>query len=595
MHHTATLEPELCRRAALCIAVLRKTARSLRPLAFLAIFTGIFGPIVAEQAQDRSSGARIADSIFENGKVFTAGERSGIAEAFAVKDGRFLAVGTSNAMRGYMGKGTAVVDLHGRTVTPGLSDGHFHNEGGGHGLDLSATRSLADLLAAVQAAAKKARPGQVIVSNSDWHEAQLREQRLPLAGELDAVSPSVPVVLVRGGHEMILNSAALRKWDITPNTKSPEGGSITRGPDGNLTGELIDNARRLVKLPPAPPVSMQDVLETQRKLNAYGITSVRIPGSYKGNLFQDYKLLKQMRDAGQLSLRYTIYLPGFATADPAKIREMIVDSGLSQDEGDEWVRIGGVKLLVDGGFEGGHMTRPYAEPYGKGGTFDGLTLVSLANFTAVVREVNRLGWRVATHAVGDAALDEVLDAYEAADAERSIAGKRWSIEHAFIARPNQIARMKKLGVILSVQDHLYLAAPAMKKYWGIERARTVTPLKTYLDNGFLVVGGTDSPVVPFNPFWELYHFNTRDTISDGVYGTDERVESRETLLRMITINYARLTGEDKIKGSIEPGKLADFAILSDDILTVPAKQMLQMKALATYVGGKQVYHDPSYR
>jgi predicted amidohydrolase YtcJ len=559
------------------------------------MFTGIFGALVAAQVRVRPAGASIADSIFVNGKVFTGDERSGIAEGFAVKSDRFLAVGTSKAMRGYMGKGTVIVDLHGRTVTPGLSDGHFHNEGGGHGLDLSATRSLADLLAAVEAAAKKARPGQVIVSNSDWHEAQLREQRLPLAAEIDAVSPKVPVVLVRGGHEMILNSAALRKWDITPDTKSPDGGSITRGPDGELTGELIDNARRLVKLPPAPPVSVLDVLETQRKLNAYGITSVRIPGSYKGNLFQDYKLLKQLRDARQLALRYTVYLPGFAITDPVKIREMIADSGLSQDEGDDWVRIGGVKLLVDGGFEGGHMTKPYAEPHGKGGTFDGLTLVPPSNFTAVVKEVNRLGWRVATHAVGDAASDEVLDAYEAADAERPIAGKRWSIEHAFIARPDQIARMKKLGVILSVQDHLYLAAPAMKKYWGIDRARQATPLKTYLDNGFLVVGGTDSPVVPFNPFWELYHFNTRDTISDGVYGADERVASRETLLRMITINYARLTGEDKIKGSIEPGKLADFAILSDDVLTVPAQQILQMKALATYVGGKEVYHDPSYR
>jgi predicted amidohydrolase YtcJ len=530
-----------------------------------------------------------------NGKVFTADEHSSIAEGLAVKDGRFLAVGASSAMRAYIGKGTAVVDLHGRMVTPGLSDGHFHNEGGGHGLDLSATSSLADLLTAVEAAARNARPGEVIVSNSDWHEAQLREQRLPLAREIDKVSPNVPVVLVRGGHEMILNSAALRKWNITPNTKSPDGGSITRGRDGELTGELIDNARKLVKLPPAAPLSVQDVLETQQRLNAYGITSVRIPGSYKGNLFQDYNLLKQMRDTGQLSLRYTVYLPGFGIADPTKIREMITGSGVAQDEGDEWVRIGGMKLLVDGGFEGGHMTKPYAEPYGKGGTFDGLTLVPPLNFTEVVKEVNRLGWRVATHAVGDAALDEVLDAYEAADAESSIAGKRWSIEHAFVARPDQIARMKKLGVILSVQDHLYLAAPAMKKYWGIDRAREATPLKTYLDNGFLVVGGTDSPVVPFNPFWELYHFNTRDTISDGVYGADQRVESRETLLRMITINYARLTGEDKMKGSIEPGKLADFAILSGDVLRVPAKQMLEMKALATYVGGKQVYRARSYR
>jgi predicted amidohydrolase YtcJ len=234
---------------------------------------------------------------------------------------------------------------------------------------------------------------------------------------------------------------------------------------------------------------------------------------------------------------------------------------------------------------------PYAEPYGHGGTFYGLTLVPPAAFTAVVKEVNRLGWRAATHAVGDAALDEVLDAYEAAAAEHPIAGKRWAIEHAFVARPEQIARMKSLGVMLSVQDHLYLAAPSMARYWGRERAQEVTPLKTYFDAGFLVVGGTDSPVVPFNPFWEIYHFNTRDTMSDGVYGADQCVQSREALLRMLTINYARLTGEDNSKGSIEPGKLADFVILLDDILTVPAKRLLTMKVSATYVGGKEVFHS----
>lgn len=558
------------------------------------VFLGCLAGNVSAQVAGATSGSGPADSIFVNGKVFTADDRSSMAQGFAVKDGHFLAVGTSQAMRGYVGKDTIVVDLRGRLVTPGLSDGHFHNEGGGPNLDLSTTRSLGELLAAVGAAAKKAQPDAVIVSNADWHEAQLKEKRLPLAKDLDAVAPNNPVVLVRGGHEMILNSAAFQKWNISKDTASPAGGIISKGADGNLTGEIFDNAKQLVQLPPAQPVSVDDVLKTQRILNAYGITSVRIPGAYKGDLFQDYKLLKQVRDSGQLTLRYTVYLPGFGTRDAAKIHEMIAGSGLTQDEGDEWVRIGGMKLLVDGGFEGGHMTEPYDEPYGKGGTFSGLTVVPPANFTEVVKEVNRLGWRVATHAVGDAALDEVLDAYEAADAEHAIAGKRWSIEHAFIARPDQITRMKKLGVILSVQDHLYLAAPAMKKYWGIERAREVTPLKTYLDNGFLVVGGTDSAVVPFNPFWEIYHFHTRDTISDGVYGADQRVRSRPALLRMITINYAKLTGEDKIKGSIEPGKLADFAVLSDDLLTVPPKKMLKMKALATYVEGKEVYRDARY-
>jgi len=550
------------------------------------LFLGI-GNALAQQER--------ADAVFLNGRVFTADTRSSIAQAFAVKGGRFLAVGTAAAIRRYIGDGTKVIDLRHRFVTPGLADGHFHNEGGGRGIDLSQSRSLPELLAIVGAAAKKAQPGEVIVSNNDWHEAQLKEKRLPMARDIDKVAPNNPVVLVRGGHEMILNTAALKKWNITNDTASPDGGEISKGADGEPNGEIFDNAKQLVQLPPPAPVTIEDVLTTERKLNAFGITSVRIPGSYRGNLFDDYKLLKQARDSGQLSLRFVVYLPGFGTRDPARIRDMIVNSGLKQDEGDDWLKIGGVKLLVDGGFEGGHMSKPYVEPYGKGGKFSGLTVVPPQNFTAVVKEINQLGWRVATHAVGDAAIDEVLDAYEAANAETPIAGKRWTIEHAFVERPEQLARMKKLGLILSVQDHLYLAAPAMKKYWGMARASEVTPVKTYLDNGFLLVGGTDSPVVPFNPFWAIYHFNTRDTISDGIYGADQRVKSRATLLRMFTINYAKMIGEEQTKGSIEAGKLADFAVLTDDILSAPAKKLLKTKALATYVSGKEVYRDTRFR
>ena len=535
--------------------------------------------------------AQVADVVAINGKVFTARDGAPLAEGFAVKDGRFIAVGTSDAMRSHVGGATRVIDLHGRFVTPGLADGHFHNEGGGRGVDLANTRSMAELLTAVGAAAAEAKPGDLIVSNSDWHEAQLKEQRLPTARELDRVAPTNPVVLVRGGHDYILNGTALRKWNITADTPAPAGGAITRSADGELTGELVDNAKALVSLPPPAAVTVADVLTTQRRLNAYGITSVRVPGSYKGEFFQALDAILEARREGALSLRYNIYLPGFGVRDPARIREIIARSPLKQDEGDEWVRIGGVKLLVDGGFEGGRMSQPYAGEYGKGGTFYGLTVVPPAEYTAVVKAINELGWRATTHAVGDAAIDQVLDAYEAADAEHPIAGKRWAIEHAFVSRPDQLLRMKKLGLILSVQDHLYLAAPALKNYLGAARASQVTPVKTYLDAGFLVVGGTDSPVVPFNPFFEFYHFLTRDTISDGIYGANERVTSRSELLRMITINYAKLTGEEDIKGSIEPGKLADFAVLSEDLLTVDEKTIPGIRALLTYVGGRAVFRD----
>ena len=540
------------------------------------------------------SAAQPADLAFVNGTVFTAAGSApaqGMAQAFAVRDGRFIAVGSSDAVRAHVGAGTKVIDLGGRFVTPGLSDGHLHNEGGGRGIDLALTRALAELLAVVERAAKAAQPGEVIVSNSDWHEAQLKEQRLPTAKELDQVAPNNPVVLIRGGHEYILNSAAFRKWSIGKDTPSPAGGEIGKDEGGELNGELVDNAKGLVTLPPPGPITVENVLATQRKLNAYGITSVRIPGSYRGEFFSALNAILDARKQGALTLRYNVYLPGSGVRAVERMQEILARSPLKQDEGDEWVRVGGVKLLVDGGFEGGHMTTPFVGQLGKNGTYFGITVVPPAQYTAIVKLLNDGGWRVTTHAVGDAALDQVLDAYEAANAEHSIAGRRWAIEHLFVSRPDQLVRLKRLDVALSVQHHLYLAAPSLKKYLGAERASRITPVKTYLDQGFLVVGGTDSPVVPFNPFWAVYHFLTRNTITDGVYGESERVPSRIDLLRMITINYAKLTGEADSKGSIEPGKLADFAVLSEDLLTVEAAKIPTMRALLTYVGGREVFSD----
>jgi predicted amidohydrolase YtcJ len=544
--------------------------------------------------------AQTADLVLLNGKVFTANASSSLVEGFAIKDGRFIAAGSSTAMRDHVGPGTKVIDLGGSFVAPGLADGHLHGVSGGPGIDLAETRSLDELFAVVGRAAKDAQPGAVIISNSDWHEAQLKEKRLPTARELDQFAPVNPVVLVRGGHEYVLNSAALAKWGVTKQTQSPAGGEIGKAEDGELNGELVDNARTLVSLPPLRAPTIEDVLATQRTLNSYGITSARVTGSFRlGEFFHTLDLVLEARKRNLLTLRLNVYLPatraGARLRDPAAVREILARSPLKQDEGDEWVRIGGVKLGVDGGFEGGFMTKPFVGALGRNGTYFGINTVPAADFAAIARALNQDGWRVTTHAVGDAAIDVVLGGYEAANTDRSIAGRRWAIEHLFVSRPDQIARLKKLDVVLSVQNHLYLAAPSLKKYLGPERASQITPVKTYLEQGFLVVGGTDSPVVPVNPFWQVYHFLTRDTISDGVYGENERVTSRVELLRMITINYAKLTGEADIKGSIEPGKLADFVVLSDDILSVAERSIPNMKALATYVGGNEVYRDASYR
>jgi predicted amidohydrolase YtcJ len=520
----------------------------------------------------------IADAVYTNGKVVTVDDKSTTAQAFAVKEGKFLAVGTTADMQRHVGTGTRVVDLKGKTVVPGLADGHLHGAGGGPGIDLSKTRSIAELLAKITEAAAKAKPGDILVSNSDWHEAQLAEQRTPLQAELEAAAPGIPVVVVRGGHSYFLNTTALAKWNITTATPVPAGGAIPRDPNGNLTGELVDTAKSYVQLPPAPPVTLADIQAEQKVLNSYGLTSVRIPGTSVAA----YRQYQQIRDAGNATLRYSVLLRG----TPAALQT----EGVRQGEGDEWVKIWGIKMGVDGGFEGGLMTKAYAEPMGQNGTYFGLRTMPQATYNDAVIAWNRAGWRVATHAVGDAAIDQVLQGYEMANADKDLRQAGWTIEHAFVSRADQYPRMQYLNLRLSVQDHLYLVAPVLKNYWGADRASQVTPAKSYMELGLIVAGGTDSPVIPVNPFWVMYHFLTRDTITGGVYGANQAV-SRENALRMITINCAKLTDEAHIKGSIEPNKLADFVVLSADLMTIPEAQVEDLKALATFVGGKKVYED----
>jgi len=526
------------------------------------------------------------DTIVVNGHIITVDPRFSIAEAVAIADGRFTAVGDNAAIRKIAGPGTTVIDLRGRTVIPGLADDHLHDAGGGPGVDLSRARSIADVLAAVRVRVAQSKPGDLIVSNSDWHEAQLAEHRLPYRADLDAVSPANPVVLVRGGHEYILNSAALRKWNITTETAPIPGGRITRGSDGELNGELIDRAKSLVQLPPGPKVTIESLAEQHRKLNAAGLTSIRYPGAS----IEQFRLLQEMARRKILTIRVS-QLMRVGADDAAKMRAAVAALNVKPDEGDEWVRVGGMKLGVDGGFEGGWMRQPYAEPWGEHGTFFGVNTMKQAAYTDVVKELNRLGWRVSTHAVGDAAIDEVLTAYEAANAERSVAGKRWTIEHGFMPQPDQFPRMKALDLVISAQNHLYLAGPSLVAYWGPARAAWTTPVRAYLDRGFVVAGGTDSAVVPYPPLWVIYHFVTRDTISGGVLGADQRI-SRAEALRLETINNAFLTFEERLKGSIEPGKFADLVVLPEDLLTCPDKHIEQMQVVMTMVGGTIVYGRP---
>jgi predicted amidohydrolase YtcJ len=533
------------------------------------------------------------DVIYYNAKIVTVDDQFSYAQALAISGDKFTAVGTNDAVRKLAGPQTRQVDLKGLTVTPGLTDNHLHNAGGGPGVDLSRARSMREVLAAIGTRAKQSTPDNVVTTNSDWHEAQLKEQRLPLRRDLDEVSGDVPVVVVRGGHEYILNSAALKKWNITKETPVPAGGRITRSADGELNGELVDRAKQLVTLPPPPKRSLDDRIRDQiaeyNKLHAAGLTAIRHPG---GSI-DDYRMRREMAKRGVLSMRVTQLLGVDRGGEPAAVEQTVKSWGVGTNDGDALLRIGGIKLGVDGGFEGGFMREPYVEPYGEGGKFRGLQTVPPDRYTAIVKTLNRLDWRVFTHAVGDAAIDQVLAGYEAANAEKSIAGRRWGIEHGFIPQPDQFPRMKKLGLFITAQNHLYLAGPSLVKYWGPKRAGWTTPVKAYLDAGVPVSGGTDAAVVPYPPLWVIYHFVTRDTITGGVLGADQKI-SREDALRLITRNHWYLTFEEDSKGVIAPGRYADLIVLAEDIMTVPVKRIEQMNVLMTMVGGKVVFRHGDF-
>ena len=389
---------------------------------------------------------------------------------------------------------------------------------------------------------------------------------------------------MRGGHEYILNSAALARSNITEQTAEPAGGRITRYADGRLNGELVDAARTLVRLPPraiTPNDQRVARVADYKRLNAVGLTTVRHPGISVA----DYRMLQEIQK-GEPTMRLNVLMSTAINTDPNP--PPLLSSGIEMGEGDEWLRVGGVKLAVDGGFEGGLMRDPYEEPWGERKTFRGLQTVDTERFVAAVRSFNQQDWRVATHAVGDAAIDLVLNAYEKANAERPIGGRRWSIEHAFIGRPDHLPRMRALGLAISAQNHLYLAGPSLVKYWGAARAGMTTPVKMYLDAGLPVSSGTDAPVVPYPPLWTIFHFVTRDTITGGVLGPGQRV-SREQAIRMATINTAWLMMEEQDKGSIETGKLADLIVLNEDPLTCPEPRLRDAQVMMTIVGGRTVF------
>lgn len=553
----------------------------LRYFLFLVIICGCTTTVAAQTA--------VPDLILYNGVVITVDSTFSTGQAVGIAGERIVAVGQNDAVLSLAGPKTRRIDLSGRTVVPGFIDTHNHMLAAGLAdlkVNVADARSMADVLAAIGTRVKQTPKGQWVETSGAWHESKLKEQRLPTRWDLDTVSPDHPVYVARGGHTVVVNSLALTMAGITKETPSPEGGEIIKDPKtGEPTGLLFEGpAIAFVrKLMPAP--TRQQKLDALKRIMpkylAVGLTGVREAGLS----LDDIDVYRELQRKGELSIRTTAMLR-FTGQEPTERLVAVFDSADALRRlNDATFRLDGIKLVLDGGIETAYMSEPYAnDPH-----HYGVQTIPTEKVRDIVWLGQRRGWRMGFHAVGDRAIDTILAVYEEANTTQSIVGKRWSIEHAIYPSPDATARMKALGLVINSQTaHLYALGANMVTYWGTARANTATPNRTWLDAGLIVPGGSDAPVCPYAPLLIIQTEVTRQTDVAGILGPDQRV-SRQEALRMHTIWGAYATMEETVKGSIQPGKLADLVVLTDNPLTAPEARLKDITVGMTVVGGKVVY------
>jgi predicted amidohydrolase YtcJ len=529
-----------------------------------------------------------ADLIIRDAHIVTVDPKFSTASAAAVRDGRFIRVGSDVDVLKTKGPKTRVIDLHGKTVLPGFNDTHVHLTAGEDletQVDLTHIRSIKDIQAAIAARAKQVKPGDWIAGTRGWWEYQLAEARLPTRADLDAAAPNNPVS-IPGPHYVIVNSLALKLAGVTRDTPDLQGGQIYKDSSGEPTGLLMDNAGRFVRKFMPKATEAQEIAGMKRVLalvNSHGLTSV---GDPSGSV-EDAAMYRRMRDAGLLTVRLD-FAYNVDPAEPLDKAETDLEAlPKPGTDGDGMFR---ADEIGETGLDGAELTALLEHDYpGKPG-YRGLQKVPNEQFKQFAALVAKYGYRLRPHAVGDAAIDEALDAFEYANGQTPIVKRRWMIDHAFLLGPQHYDRVKRLGLIINSQYmHNYELGALILKAWKRPLADRSEPYAEWLKNGITFAGGSDGPISYYaEPLLEIYGEVTRGTQWGGRLGPDQGI-SRQEAIRSVTINGAYTTFEEKVKGSIEPGKYADFVVLSGDILKVPAEQIRGLEVLATVLGGRTVF------
>lgn len=537
-----------------------------------------------------------ADMVIKNSNVITVDTDGTSAEAVAVRDGKIVRVGSNREMQPLIGADTRVQNLNGRTVVPGFIDSHTHSTHLGEFrysfklLNLAAelNPTIADVLRKIKAKAEETPPGEWI-GGKFFDPKGLREARWPTRQELDECAPDHPLMVsIRGGHACVVNSRALAIVGITGNTPDPEGGIIERDA---ITGEPTGVLRDVQSIRTAPPpATLQEIKEALVRIGheyiKTGVTSTGDAGATDRP--EPYRAYQETVAEGRLKTRtYLMIREAFYRQN---------DLGLRTGFGNDRLRLGPVKLLVDGSIQ--CYTCAFDEPYITGDTkgLEGLRY-SQERLNEIVAEAHRLGYQVAIHAQGDYGIKVAVDAIEHAMEKFPRPDPRHRIEHALCPTMEDLERMKRLGIIANFYffHPWFWGDQHINHFIGPERANKMAPAKTAMRMGIVACAHSDCPVCmpndpvwPANPLWGMWCAVNRKTRSGVDIGPHEKLTPLEAL-RAYTINGAYASFEEHLKGSIEPGKLADMVILSDDPLSTDPWKIRDIEVLKTIIGGEVVY------
>ena len=534
-----------------------------------------------------------ADVVFKNGNIYTANESMPRAQAIAVKEDRIVFVGSNDAVEKYVGKATRVVDLHGNTVLPGMTDAHHHLSGVGFRemtLNLEGITNLQDFLTKVKTRVDRAKPGEWVTGRG-WIETHWQPPVFPTRQDLDSVAPNNPLILTRAdGHASVVNSAALKIANIDKNTPNPFGGEISRDKrTGEPNGMLLDAGQGLVHRR-IPPTSRADeeraiVLGVKRDIEL-GWTQIQDAGGS----YADVDLYKKLYGAGAIKLR--IYK---AVYGPGPNANRLLSEGPIVGAFQNRFNVRTIKVISDGAL--GSRGAALLEPYSDAPDTSGFLTVKAEELRPMLVEALRKGIQVETHAIGDRANRFILDEYETAlkavpPDERKIREPRWRVEHAQIVNPADIPRFAKLGIIPSMQPShaigdLFFAPSRL----GIRRLAGAYAWQSFVKSGVVVPGGSDAPVERGEPMIEFYAAVARkDQKGFSAEGWHpEETLTREQALKMFTLWPAYAAFQEKQRGSIEAGKLADLTVLSADIMTIPELEILKTRCVMTVIAGETVY------